>query len=171
MKQLLLIPLFAITLVGCNQKAREFTTTLEDFSFSLEWGIQFDSSYNSATKELIKFKNVRERKVEEYTTSYQYPDLEGIYNKIKDMNLYSYPDKFDPFTSPNHIMSTPSTNYKLVIEDKSIEVNDFPIGINIEEAGLSKKGKKFIEIVTSITNTVTASDEWKTLPEPEYYYL
>ena len=168
-KALLFLPLIAFSLASCEQ-TKSYNALYEEFSFSLDWGVQYDSSYNSKSEQLISFKNVRDRKIEEYTTTYKYPYLEDIYNLVKKMNPYSYPDTFDPFNTKKHIMSTPATNYKLVVGDKTIEVKNFPIDIGTDEKGLSNKGIAFVDLVNTITKTIQSSDEWKALPEPEYYY-
>ena len=83
------------------------------------------------------------------------------------MNPNSYADDYDPFASKNHVMSTPSMHYKLTIGDKTIEVKEYPIG---NKEGLTSKGKKLMNLIFSVTNTIENSDEWKALPEFEYYY-
>ena len=168
-KSLLFLALTAIALTSCDS-VKPYDTPYEEFSFGLDWGVQLDSSYDSKTGKVVKTNKVIERKPEEYITTYQLPNLEEIYNKVKKMNPYSYARDFDPFKSKYHIQSIPSTNYYLVIDDKIIEVKDFPIGVGADDKSLSSKGKKFIELVYLIIDTVQASDEWKALPDYEVLY-
>ena len=168
-KSLLFLPLIAIALTSCDS-AKPYDTPYEEFSFYLNWGVQYDSSYDSKTGKVVKTNKVIERKPEEYITTYQLPNLEDIYYKVKKMNPYSYPDNFDPFATKYHILSMPNTNYKLVIGDKTIEVKEFPIGASEEELNLSSKGKKFFEVVNLIIDTLQASEEWKALPDYEVLY-
>ena len=98
------------------------------------------------------------------------PNLEEVYNKVKKMNPYSYPDDLDPFASKHHIASNPNMFYKLVVGDKTIEVSEFPIGGSEEELNLSSKGKQFFEVVNLVIDTLQASEEWKALPDYEFYY-
>jgi hypothetical protein len=66
-------------------------------------------------------------------------------------------------------MSTPSMHYILTIGDKSIEIKDYPI--NKDTSQLSNKGKKLMTLIFSITDTIQDSNEWKNLPDFEYYYM
>ncbi len=167
MKRLLLIPFLAFMLSSCNQSPK-FDVALEDFKFSLEWGIYSDASYNSDTKVLVKTKCHYEKTAEDYTAKYTFPNMEELYNKVKAMNPYAYPDNFDPYKSSNHLMSTPYKTYKLTVNDKTILIESFYI--TRAEVQLSKKGEKFFEVVDYISETIENSEEWKNLPEPEYLY-
>ena len=168
-KSLLFLPILAVALTSCDL-AKPYDTPYEEFSFYLNWGVQHDSSYDSKTGKVVKTNKVRERKPEEYITTYHLPNLEEVYNKVKKMNPYSYPDDFDPFASKHHIASNPNMFYKLVVGDKTIEVSEFPIGGSEEELNLSSKGKKFFEVVNLVIDTLLASEEWKALPDYEFYY-
>lgn len=165
-KRILILPLL-IMLSGCNN-APAFDTPFEEFKFSLQWGVQLDASYNSETKQLVKFTHVRERQPEDYITTYTYPNLKDVYDSVKEMNPYTYADDYDPFAKKNHIMSNPSMHYILTIGDKSIEIKDYPISRDL--SGLSNKGKKLMALIFSVTDTIENSEEWKALPDFEYYY-
>ena len=167
-KRILILPLLTVMLSGCNDNTPAFETPFEEFKFSLQWGVELDASYNSDTKQLVKFTHVRERQPEDYITTYTYPNLQKVYDSVKEMNPYSYADDYDPFKSKNHVMSTPSMHYKLTIGDKTIEVKEYPIG---NKEGLTSKGKKLMNLIFSVTNTIENSDEWKALPDFEYYYM
>ena len=85
------------------------------------------------------------------------------------MNPYAYPDKYDPFEGNAHVATDPSTNYKLTVGDKTIEVNKFPVHF-YDRTGLTKKGGKLVDILLDITQTIQGSDEWKALPDFEKLY-
>ena len=165
-KRILILPLLML-LSGCNN-APAFDTPFEEFKFSLQWGVELDASYNSGTKQLVKFTHVRERQPEDYITTYNYPYLEEVYDSVKAMNPNAYADDFDPYGGKKHIVSNPSMKYKLTIGDKSIEIKDYPM--NRDLSGLSSKGKKLMALIFSVTDTIENSQEWKNLPDFEYYY-
>ncbi len=167
-KKLLILPLLTIMLSSCGDNAPAFETPFEEFKFSLQWGVRLDASYNSDTKQLVKFTHVRERQPEDYITTYTYPNLQKVYDSVKEMKPYSYADDYDPFKSKNHVMSTPSMHYKLTIGDKTIEIKNYPVG---NKQDLTNKGKQLIYLIFSITDTIENSDEWKNLPDFEYYYM
>ena len=142
---------------------------MEDFTFSLTWGVDYDSSYDSKTEVLVKAKKVIERQPEEYVTTYHFPKTEELYEKVKAMNIYSYPDLFDAYKGVSQY-TAPSTNYLLKVGDKTIEAKNCPILDGYPE-GLTAKGKKYLEVVFLIRDTIYDSEEWKALPDPEVLYL
>ena len=158
-----------VMLSSCNDSTPAFETPFEEFKFSLQWGVELDASYNSGTKQLVKFTHVRERQPEDYITTYTYPNLQEVYDSVKAMNPNSYADDFDPYGGKKHVMTTPSMKYKLTIGDKSIAIKEYPISRDM--SGLTNKGKKLINLIFSITDTIEQSDEWKNLPDFEYYYM
>lgn len=142
---------------------------LEKFTFSLTWGTGFDSSYDSDSGTLVKTNKVIERSPEEYVTTFEYPSLESLYEKAKYLALYSYPSDYDAYEGVS-ISTNPTTNYRLTIDDKTIEAKNCPIIEGYPE-GLSWSAKKFLEIVFEIRDTIQNSDEWKALPDYEVRYM
>ena len=166
-KFLLFLPLLAMAFTSCEQ-AKPYKMSLETFRFSLKWGVKLDASYDSESGKLVSFTHVRERKPEDYITTYQIPNMEEIYEKAQAMRVETYPEQFDPFKGKNHPSSNPSMSYVLNIYHFKIEVKE--VAVWNDPQYLSNKGKKFFELVDLIIDTIHASDEWKSLPEPEYYY-
>ena len=145
---------------------KTFNTSLEDFSFKFSWGDGCLHSYDSKTQQLIKEycpSNGKTR--EDYTTTFAYPDLEGLYEKVKEMNLYSFPTNFNPYEGTN-IATNPTIDYQLEIDDKTIYANNCPYVSGYPE-GIMSQGKKYLELVFEIIDTIENSDEWKNLPELE----
>ena len=132
-------------------------------------GIGFDSSYDSKSQELVKSKNVINRKPEEYITTFEYPNIEDVYEKIKALDIYSYPDEYDAYKEST-IYTSPSTNYVLTIANKTIEAKNCPILNSIPEQ-LPEKARKFLELVFLIRDTIQHSEEWNSLPDFEVLYL
>ncbi len=141
---------------------------LEKFTFSLTWGVGFDSSYDSKTGTLIKTDKVINRSPEEYVTTFEYPNIESLYEKVKMFALYQYPSTYDPYQDVT-TSTDPKTNYKLTIDDKTIEARNCPIIEGYPE-GLTWSGKRFLELVFEIRDTIQNSDEWKALPDYEVLY-
>ena len=195
MKRLLLIPLIAFMISGCKQtfeygrsyesapmsaitqqsestisQVPEFTIPLEEFKFSLGFGVSADFVYDSESQKLVRTRiRYGVRNPEDYITTYSFPYVEELYNMVKEMNPYSYPEDFKPHISSNPPMSNPYLTYKLVINNKEINVEKYAIGTSKES--LSEQGKKFIEVVDFIADTVMSSDEWKALPEPAWDFM
>ena len=151
-----------------NSSVPSFSVAQEDFYFVLTWGVQKDSSYDSRTGTLIKTKYVRERQPEEYITTYQYPNINEIYEMAKSINVYSYADDYYPYEG-SLIMTSPSVDYVFEINDKTITSNDCPI-LNEIPDDVTERGKKYLALLLTIKNTLITSDEWKAMPDPEILY-
>ena len=151
-----------------NSDVSSFSVAQEDFYFVLTWGVQLDSSYDSRTGTLIKTKYVRERQPEEYIATYQYPNINEIYEMAKSINVYSYADDYYPYEGSS-IRSTPSVDYVFEINDKTITSKDCPILNEIPDS-VSKRGKKYLTLILTIKNTLINSDEWQAMPDFEVLY-
>lgn len=159
----------ALTADGTSlRKYGHLAVPLEEFTFSLTWGVGFDSSYDSDSGTLVKTNKVIERSPEEYVTTFEYPSLESLYEKAKHLSLYYYPSDYDAYDGVL-ISTSPMTNYRLTIDDKTIEARNCPI-IDGYPEGLSWRAKEFLEIVFEIRDTILNSEEWKALPDYEVLY-
>ena len=151
-----------------NSDVSSFSVAQEDFYFVLTWGVQLDSSYDSRTGTLIKTKYVRERQPEEYIATYQYPNINEIYEMAKSINVYSYADDYYPYEGSS-IATAPSVDYVFEINDKTITSKDCPILNEIPDS-VSKRGKKYLTLILTIKNTLINSDEWQAMPDFEVLY-
>ena len=139
----------------------------QNFSFSLTWGVFGTSSYDSASGKLIKTDDVRD--VENYTATYFLTEEETleIYNIIRELDITSYPDTYNP--NP-HLGSDPSMNLILSIKTdtltKTIEAKD----IVLEYKSDDKKGQKFLDACNSIRTLLIETEAWKALPENPHQY-
>ena len=170
-KKFLFIPITILMAISsCSSSAvPSFPVAQEDFYFVLTWGVELDSSYDSRTGTLVKTKYVIERQPEEYITTYQYPNINEIYEMAKSINVYSYADDYYPYEGCS-MRSTPSVDYVFEINDKTITSKDCLCMSGIPD-GVTKKGKQYLTLIFTITNTLTNSEEWKTMPDPERLYL
>ena len=173
-KLFLLVGVFSL-LLSCNSHnsfsgvVPSFSVAPEDFYFVLTWGVEKDSSYDSRTGTLIKTKYVIERQPEEYIATYQYPNINEIYEMAKSINVYSYADNYYPYEGYSGY-STPSVDYVFEINDKIITSEDCPILFTIPDS-VTDKGKQYLTLIFVIENTLTNSEEWKAMPDPEILYL
>ena len=169
-KKNLLIPITILMAISsCSSSAiPSFSVAQEDFYFVLTWGVQLDSSYDSRTGTLIKTKYVRERQPEEYIATYQYPNINEIYEMAKSINVYSYEDDYYPYEGCS-IRSNPSVDYVFEINDKTITSKDCPLLQEVPN-DVTKKGKQYLSLILTIKDTLTNSDEWKAMPEFEVLY-
>jgi hypothetical protein len=151
-------------LYGCAEKTVETAT---DFSFSLTWDCYGLSSYDSTTGELIKTKDTENP--QKYITTYYLTEEEknDVYNLILKMKPENYPDEYNPFKRQ---ISFPSRDIILTVKyngiTKTISCNE----ITLEGEATDKKGRNFMNVHDKIVDILTSSDEWKALPDYEFYY-
>ena len=168
-KFLLILITVLMAISSCSTSdVPSFSIEQDDFYFVLTWGVQLDSSYDFRTGTLIKTKYVRERQPEEYIATYQYPNINEIYEMAKSINVYSYADDYYPYEGCS-IRSNPSVDYVFEINDKTITSNDCPIMSEIPDS-VTKKGKQYLSLILTIKNTLINSDEWKAMPDFEILY-
>lgn len=153
-------------LPGCAEKTLPKERP-EDFSFSLTWGVYGISSYDSRTGKLVKTKDAT--KPRDYVTYLHLSDetVDYIYGLLLDLNIDSYPEKYDP---DKHLACDPSSELTLTVrvdgKTKTVEVDD----MSASRLALIGKAGKYIETCIIIRDLLTASDEWKALPDYEFYY-
>ena len=171
-KLFLLVGAFSLLFSSCNSSNNDvssFSVTQEDFYFVLTWGVQKDSSYDSRTGTLIKTKYVRERQPEEYIATYQYPNINEIYEMAKSINVYSYADDYYPYEGSS-MATNPSVDYVFEINNKTITSEDCPMMSTIPDS-VTKRGKQYLTLLFTIMNTLTNSEEWKAMPDSEILYM
>lgn len=141
---------------------------IENFTFFLRWGTEGQSSYDSASGELIKTTYVSERSPDEYKTSLKltYEQKKQIYEIIKDLDIFSYPDEYDPNLKEDGItiMQEPSDTVIISVKGKTVSCCDVAFFGTTDS---TEKGKVFIRAIKDITSIITSSEEWKALPEYE----
>ena len=168
MKKLLFILLVCVLLldclVGCAEKPLPKEVP-EDFSFALTWGVYGISSYDSRTGKLVKTKDATNPR--DYVTYVKLSDdvMELIYKKLRALDVESYPDEYYPTLG-----SEPSAELILTVRRgdyiKTIEAKDVSLSFD----ALFPKGKRFINTCSDISDILTATEEWKALPDYEFYY-
>ena len=167
MKKLVLVLGFCVAMLlsGCTQKKVEKEP--EEFSFKLTWNVFGVSSYDSKTGELIKSSDATHP--EDYTTEcfLTEEEMDEIYELIKELDMESYPEKYDPFKGE---MSTPSQTLILQAcidgEEMIIRAED----ISLSDRAGNKKGQKFLDTCDTISRMLMDSEEWEALPEYEFLY-
>ena len=155
----------AMFLTACAQGKEE--KELAEFSFKLTWNTFGVSSYDSKTGELIKTSDATHP--EDYITKYFFTEeqLDEVYELIKNLDMESYPEEYDPFKGE---MSTPSQTLILEVcidgEEMIIRAEDISLSGN---AG-NKKGQRFLDTCETISRMLMDSEEWEALPEYEFFY-
>lgn len=170
MKKLLFILLVCVLLldclVGCAEKPLPKEMP-EDFSFALTWGVYGISSYDSRTGKLVKTKDATNPA--DYVTYLKLSDeaLEFIYEDLHRLDVDSYPDEYD---SDPRMGSDPSADLILTVRTgdhvKTITAKD----VSLSYQSWLPKGKKFLDTCLGISDFLMSTEEWKALPDYEFYY-
>ena len=151
-----------------TQNETEIHEDIENFTFFLRWGTEGQSSYNSESGELIKTTFVCDRSPDEYKTTLKltYEQKKQIYEIIKDLDIFSYPDEYDPNMKDNGttIINEPSDTVIISVKGKTVSCCDVAFFGTTDS---TEKGKVFIRAIKDIISIITSSEEWKALPEYE----
>ena len=143
------------------------STNYPNYSFSLTWNTYGISSYDSKTGTLIKTSDATNPK--DYTTNLKLTEQQysAIWKLIKGLDIESYPDEYNPHGDG---VSTPYMTLILSVKadgiDKTITVKETMLSYEAN----NKKGQKFLDTCKGIRDILTATEEWKALPEYEFFY-
>ena len=165
---LVFVLFFVLTLVGCKTQelAGNSAVVPEDFAFALTWNCYGVSSYDSQTGKLVKTTDAAAP--DDYVTYYQLTDRdkEYIYNLIASLDVNSYPEVYDPQNG----MSKPSMTLILTVycngTQKTVKAENIALSFTSED----EKGQAFLSVCEAICNRLTATEEWKALPDYENLY-
>ncbi len=142
-------------------------TGVKNFSFRLTWNCYGVSSYDSKTGKLVKTTDATHP--EDYVTEAFLTEeqLTEIYNLISEMNVNSYPDEYNPHDG---LASSPPMTLILSVDmggnEKTISAKTIAISFDSE----NEKGQTFLTVCKTIIDMLTATEEWKALPEYEFLY-
>ncbi len=138
----------------------------EDFSFSLTWGVFGISSYDSKTGKLIKTTDATVP--EDYVTHREFAAWQRtyIYELLSKLDIKSYPDVYDPGNG----LSDPSATLILTVRvngtEKTVKAEDVSLSLISD----NEKGQAFLDTCKEISDLLTATTEWRRLPEYENLY-
>ena len=139
----------------------------EDFTFSLTWGVSGHSTYDGETGLLVKTDDVVELSPEDFQTtlSLSKEQREQAYRLIHKMNIFAYPENYHPGLSRSDPPCTLGVTVRLGDTEKRVVC--YNVG-SYDHATL--KGRRFLDTCWGLVEMVTATPEWKALPDYEVYY-
>ncbi len=139
-----------------------------EFDFSLSWGINGISSYDSKTGRLVKTDDVVDK--ENYETTHILTPQEKlqIFKIVQELNVYSYPDEYNPTEGKG---SSPDETLILSV---NFGEDDLPKTITARNVALDDAtdwdGQRFMDACDAIENILENTEEWKALPDYPYLY-
>lgn len=139
----------------------------EEFSFALTWGCYGISSYDSSTSTLVKTTDAT--RPEDYVATHYINEKEAgqVWQLIQKLDVESYPDEYDP--NPG-LLSDPSMTLILTVRTADGEKTIQAKGIAMSYESKDEKGQKFLDTCRAIEEILTDTEEWKALPEYEFFY-
>ena len=140
----------------------------EDFSFALHWGCYGISSYDSKTGKLVKTADSTHPA--DYITTYTLQDdaAQHIYESLYALDINDYPEIYDP--QEGKLATSPPLSLILTVRigdrEKTIRADNIAYAYEAD----NKKGQRFLTVCREIVDLLTDSEEWKALPDYEFYY-
>ncbi len=94
--------------------------------------------------------------------------LFAIWELLWELDIETYPDEYDPHGGG--LSSDPSMTLILTLRDgdkvKTVRAEDIALTYESNDP----KGQKFLDTCKGIRDILTATEEWKALPEYEFFY-
>lgn len=151
----------------CDSADADSIGSFESFEFSLVWGCYGISSYNSETGELVKAKNATNPN--DFITAYDLTSAQKqeIFNLISELDVTSYPDIYDPH---NNLKSSPTMTLILYVKTDTIQKTVIAEDIALSYESEDLMGQKFLTVCEKIKDMLIETEEWKSLPEYEFFY-
>ena len=144
------------------------TDVPDNLSFALTWNTYGISSYDSATGKLIKTTGATNP--EDYITVLKLDEtrLLEIWKLLCELDIETYPDEYCPHGKG--LSSKPSMTLILTVRDgdkvKTVRAENIVSSYECD----NPKGQKFLDTCKGIRDILIATEEWKALPECEFFY-
>lgn len=139
----------------------------EAFSFALTWD-RGECSYDSRTGLLIRDANAADP-MRYRTTCFLPPEeREEIRALLEALDAAAYPDSYDPHGGGT--AAKPPMTLILTVRTGQGEKTIAARGIDDTFTADNERGQRFLQTCRRIIDMLTATAEWKTLPEAEVLY-
>jgi hypothetical protein len=164
MAAILIIILIVPGILACGSQPAEKA----NFNFDLKYGVgaknEIDTFHGKFTKDMADSPSIT------VTLKLSEAEMEEIYQKMLDIDFFSYPDTFAVTPGPNEAtqLVTPVNSYNFTVErnaqTKTLNWEDSILNPNI-------KADKLRELIVMIQRMIIAKEEYKELPDPGHAYL
>ena len=140
----------------------------DNFTFSFTWGCCGISSYDSETGRLVKTTDATHPGDYVTTCWLTAEQKQEIRDLIAALDVTAYPDIYNPHA--NGLASDPSMTLILSVNTGAVQKTITAANIAMSYRSDNREGQKFLDVCKAIENILTATEEWKVLPEYEFYY-
>ncbi len=131
----------------------------DDFYFTISWGVNGDSYYNSKTGDLRRSRDDSEN-ASDYSTTLvlSEEDMKTIYDLITEFDLDSQPDEY------NGANYKPQTTLQLAVHDKNYS-KTITVTNPVSPSKASNESERlFYALCDKILEIITSTEEWESLP-------
>ena len=135
------------------------------FSFSLTWNVNGISSYDSESGKLVKTTDATHPSDYICKCILSPENLTKICSLIRNLNIESYDDVYDP-----GCYSEPSQDLILRVSGRGIDKTVKAENTSVIFSSQDEKGDLFMKTCEQISEIIVSTDEWKSLPEYEFFY-
>lgn len=165
MKKIFILIVFTIFLLTSSSCVKKEIP--DDFEFSFTWGCYGISSYDSETGLLVKTKDATMPELYQTTYILSKEEKQEIKNIISKLNIDNYPDKYNPNPLKG---SNPSMTLIITLKYDGYEKTVVSEDIALDFTSITFKGNKFLGTSKTLIRFFQETDEWKALPDYEFYY-
>ena len=136
-----------------------------DFSFFLRWGVYGVSSYDSESGELLKSSAEPER--EKYTTTLRLSEeqRQQAWEAISSLDWEDYVTEDGTYDPNPGLASSPSLTMELIVEENGKLHRILCPNVAIASESPHKDGQALLSAVDSLTDLLTSTPEWQSLPD------
>lgn len=159
-----LIVLLSTLLLGSSCSKKEIP---DNFEFSFTWGCYGVSSYDSETGLLIKTNDATKPELYQTTHILTEQEKEEIKEIIRKLDIDKYPDEYNPNPLKG---SNPSMTLIITLKYDEYEKTITAKDIALDFTSLSFKGNRFLGTCKTLIKFFQETEEWKALPDYEFYY-
>ncbi len=155
--------------------AQTTSEATDDFTLFIRWGVFGISSYDSVTGRLVKTTDATDPSAYVTELGFSGNVAESVYDVIQGIDIFAYPDTYDPFNAPGaeSIMgSEPNQTIVLKVRTGSREKTVSCPGIaygSLDDCWC-EEARDFMVAVRQIVSIITDTPEWQALPEYEFFY-
>lgn len=153
----LILVLTVITFSSCSKALPKEMP--DDFSFSVRWGLGCNT-YNSLTGELRSPTGT-------VSCFLSDEDLDSVYEILSDLKLQSYGDEISPYT---FLSGDPCADVYITVSADGFDKTVTCRGV-MKYKGLTPKTDRYLKAIKKISEILTATDEWKSLPPDTTEYM
>jgi hypothetical protein len=161
----LLSVMLCFMLGACSAKEESTPVMPGDFSFFLRWGVYGVSSYDSESGELLKSSAEPER--EKYCTTLHRSEeqRQQAWEAISSLDWEDYVTEDGTYDPNPGLASSPSLTMELIVEENGKLHRILCPNVAIASDSPHKDGQALLTAVDVLTDLLTSTPEWQTLPD------